>query len=828
MVETQDFKEAPLKNSGWQPGDDVPLDEAGKIELERPKPKKSKSSWLGKFQLGTLVAIALLIAAVIIRWLDPVQIETLRNKAFDQYQLYSPRLAQNYPVAIIDLDERSLSEIGQWPWPRSVVANMIEKLGNLNVAAIGLDVIFAEPDRTSPDKVAETLTQLPEDVKNTLKSLPNNESLMASAMKKIPVIVGQVGLHTPLPKGKKPPKFPSPLKAFKGSDPKPFLFQYASLMANVEQVEMNAAGHGFFSVWEEADGVIRRVPLIARIGAKQIRPALTIEMLRAAYGTNTLLTKANAAGIESIAMQIKGTRGQFFDIPLDRNGRIWVHFSKPAKQNVMPGQSRLYVSAADVLADRVPPSLLEGKLVLVGTSAAGLQDLRNTPVASRLPGVEVHANILESVFAAEANFQKAVKKQYEKLISDGVTRKEAAQKIRAIDKRDFFLRYPAWANSAEMLLIILSGLLLILFIPRLGPILTLICVAVASCSLGLLSWHLYTTESLLLDVTYPGAVTIAVYAVLAFSNYTREAAEKRQVRGAFAQYLSPELIEQLAEDPSRLKLGGETKRMTLLFCDVRGFTSISELYKSDPQGLTTLINRLLTPLTDTILDRNGTIDKYMGDCIMAFWNAPLDDKDQEGDACASALQMFEDLKILNQEREEEAREQGISFLPLNIGIGINTGDVVVGNMGSSQRFDYSVLGDAVNTAARLEGQSKEYGCNIVIGQDTASEVADRYALLELDKIAVKGKSEAVTIFGLMGDHDYMNALAFKKYRSKTNEMRRAYLSRDWDTAEKAAKEASRLPEAPIGLYKMYLDRIENYRNNPPEEDWSGVYVAKTK
>ena len=828
MVETRDTSKTPFKSPEWQPGDDVPLDQAGKIELERPKPDESKSSWIGKIQLGTLIALALLVAAVVIRWLDPVQIETLRNKAFDQYQLYSPRSAGNYPVAIIDLDEKSLSEIGQWPWPRSIVAKMIENLGNLNVAAVGLDIIFAEPDRTSPDRIAETLTQLTEDAKNSLKALPSNESLMALAMKKVPVVVGQVGLYSQLPKGKKPPKFPSPFKAFKGADPKPFLFQYTSLMANVEQVEMNAAGHGFFSVWEEADGVIRRVPLIARIGAKQIRPALTIEMLRAAYGTNTLLTKANAAGIESIAMQVKGARGQFFDIPLDGNGRIWVHFSKPAKQNVMPGQSRLYVSAADVLANRVPPNFLKGKLVLVGTSAAGLQDLRNTPVAGRMPGVEVHANILESVFAAEANYQKAVRTEYEKLIGDGVTQNEAALKVRAVDKRDFFLRYPAWANSAEILLIILSGILLILLIPRLGPILTLVCVAVASCALGLLSWHLYTTENLLLDVTYPGAVTIAVYSVLAFSNYTREAAEKKQVRGAFAQYLSPELIEQLAEDPSRLKLGGETKRMTLLFCDVRGFTSISELYKSDPQGLTTLINRLLTPLTNTILDRNGTIDKYMGDCIMAFWNAPLDDKDQEGDACASALQMFEDLKILNEERENEAREQGIGFLPLNIGIGINTGDVVVGNMGSSQRFDYSVLGDAVNTAARLEGQSKEYGCDIVIGQDTASEVADRYALLELDKIAVKGKSEAVTIFGLMGDHDYMNAPTFNKYRRKTDEMRRAYLARDWDTAEKAAKEASTMPEAPVGLYKMYLNRIENYRDNPPEEDWSGVYVAMTK
>ena len=323
-------------------------------------------------------------------------------------------------------------------------------------------------------------------------------------------------------------------------------------------------------------------------------------------------------------------------------------------------------------------------------------------------------------------------------------------------------------------------------------------------------------------------MTIALYALLTFANYSKEAAEKKQVRGAFGQYLSPALVEQLAEDPDRLQLGGETKRMTLLFCDVRGFTSISELFKSDPQGLTVLINRLLTPLTDTILAHNGTIDKYMGDCIMAFWNAPLDTVDQEGDACAAALKMFKDLAILNAEREAEAEEQGLKFLPLNVGVGLNTGDVVVGNMGSAQRFDYSVLGDAVNTAARLEGQSKEYGCNIVIGEETASKVDTRFALLELDQIAVKGKTEAVTIFGLMGDEEYMVDECFKVYRDTTQKMRDAYRAQDWDTAEKLALECLDLAEAPTGLYQMYLNRIADYRVTPPGKDWDGVYVALTK
>ena len=813
---------------GWQPGDELTAEQAGDFEIERHKPLPKKIPIWRRVRGSTLLAIIILLGALVLRWADPVYVETLRNKTFDTYQRLSPRPIKPYPVAIIDLDEKSLAEIGQWPWPRNKVAEMVEKLGKLGVKVIGFDIIFAELDRTSPDRIAATFANLPEEAKNSLKALPTNESVLANAMQKVPVVVGHVGRAARLPIGKQTTKQRSPFRVFKGHDPKPFLFKYNSLLANVPLLEKHAAGHGFFSVTEEFDGIIRRVPLIMRVGEKDIRPALTIEMLRAAYGTNTLLTKANAAGMESIAMQIKGARGQFFDIPLDGNGRIWVHFSKPAKKEVPPGDSRLYVSAADVLASRVPANLLKGKLVLVGTSAVGLQDIRNTPVESRLPGVEVHANILESVFAAESEFQKEVQKQFKDLIASGMPQQKAAQQVRAIDKRDYFLRYPAWANSAEMFLILLSGILLIILIPRLGPILTLVAFASAGSGLLALSAYLYINDKLLIDMTFPGAVTIALYALLTFANYSKEAAEKKQVRGAFGQYLSPALVEQLAEDPDRLQLGGETKRMTLLFCDVRGFTSISELFKSDPQGLTILINRLLTPLTDTILAHNGTIDKYMGDCIMAFWNAPLDAADQEGDACAAALKMFKDLAILNAEREAEAEEQGLKFLPLNVGVGLNTGDVVVGNMGSAQRFDYSVLGDAVNTAARLEGQSKEYGCNIVIGEETASKVDTRFALLELDQIAVKGKTEAVTVFGLMGDEEYMVDQCFKVYRDTTQKMRNAYLAQDWDTAEKLALKCMDLAEAPTGLYQMYLNRIADYRVTPPGKDWDGIYVALTK
>jgi len=301
------------------------------------------------------------------------------------------------------------------------------------------------------------------------------------------------------------------------------------------------------------------------------------------------------------------------------------------------------------------------------------------------------------------------------------------------------------------------------------------------------------------------------------------------VRGAFAQYLSPDLVEQLAENPDQLQLGGETKRMTLLFCDVRGFTSISELYKEDPQGLTVLINRLLTPLTDAILVTGGTIDKYMGDCIMAFWNAPLDVPDQETAACKAALDMFDSLHALNEVRKKEAEEEGMKYLPLNIGIGINTGDVVVGNMGSAQRFDYSVLGDAVNLAARLEGQSKSYGVGNVIGEVTNDIAKEMFPTVQLDNIAVKGKAEAVRIYTILGRPELRDTPEFKELAEKHAAFQEAYLAQDWDKAQAIAKEnRGKLGGVMDAFYNIFDERINEYRENPPPQPWDGVYVATTK
>ena len=341
---------------------------------------------------------------------------------------------------------------------------------------------------------------------------------------------------------------------------------------------------------------------------------------------------------------------------------------------------------------------------------------------------------------------------------------------------------PIYGIAVEFATALLFGLLVIAFAPLFGPV-TLVALGAAFASLLIgMSAYFYTQNRLLIDFTYPLMSTTAIYLTLIFSSFVREQAQRRQIRSAFGQYLSPALVEQLAQSPEKLVLGGEEREMTIMFSDMRGFTSISETYKNDPQGLTALMNRFLTPLTNAILNRKGTIDKYMGDAIMAFWNAPLDDKDHELNACEAALDMLERVDELNQARELEAKEEGRPFIPLNAGIGLNTGTCVVGNMGSDQRFDYSVFGDSVNLASRLEGQSKEYGFPIIVGSKTALAVKDRFAILELDFIMVKGKKEPEVIYAIAGREDTAQSGRFQRLRNLTIEMLSCYRHRDWDGA----------------------------------------------
>jgi adenylate cyclase len=335
---------------------------------------------------------------------------------------------------------------------------------------------------------------------------------------------------------------------------------------------------------------------------------------------------------------------------------------------------------------------------------------------------------------------------------------------------------------------------------------------------------------LLLDFTYPLMSSAVIYLTLVFTNFVSEQAKRRQIRSAFGQYLSPTLVEQLAQQPEKLVLGGEQRNMTIMFSDVRGFTTISEIYKSDPQGLTALMNGFLTPLTNAIIDRKGTIDKYMGDAIMAFWNAPLYDTNHEINACEAAIDMLDRLEKLNQAREQESKSNGKPFIPINIGIGINTGACVVGNMGSTLRFDYSVLGDSVNLASRLEGQCKTYGLPIIVGSKTALAAKDKFAVLEIDFVAVKGKKEPEVVYAIMGRDDLALSGQFQRSRDLNIKMLACYRSRDWTGALAAIDEGQAVDaDARFAtLYKVYAARIRAFQTTPPPDDWQGAYALESK
>lgn len=730
-----------------------------------------------KFGFARLVCLALLIGFAALRIWDPPPVQELRVRTFDMFQLIDPRAKTARPVAIVDIDDRSLAKLGQWPWPRTTIADMITSLTDLGAVAIGFDMVFAEADRLNPDLVAGQMRYLDEMTRAKLRELPTNDQILGEAIKRSRVVLGETGQTIVTSEVDK--SLPFTGVATLGEDgAERFLFQFPGLLRNVPVIEKVAAGRGLFTIRTERDGLIRRVPMIMRAQGVMM-PSLSLEILRVVTGTPTLLVRTDKVGIRAI--RLKG-----LEIPTDENGQLWVHYARQ--------DPSLYVSAADVLDGSVSPSRISGKLVLVGTSAVGLNDIKTTPVSSTMPGVEVHAQVLESVLSRAA------------------------------------ISRPNYALGVELITALIIGLLVIIFTPNLGPVRLVLAGALFAAVLVGVSWFFYAQYRFLIDFTYPLMSTTAIYLALIFASFVREQQQRKQIRGQFAQYMSPVLVEQLAQSPEKLKLGGEEREMTIMFSDVRGFTSISESYKHDPQGLTSLMNRFLTPLTNVIIENKGYIDKYMGDAIMAFWNAPLDDTAHEVNACESAIQMLEQIERLNKEREQEAAEGGRVYLPINVGVGLNTGVGVVGNMGSDRKFNYSVLGDSVNLASRLEGQTKEYGFPIIVGSKTALAAKDKFAILELDFIMVKGKTEPEVIYAIAGREDVMHSALFQRLRNITIEMLACYRNRDWQGALDAIERGRRSEDADAleKLFKLYEARIREFQQHPPPADWNGAYALLTK
>jgi adenylate cyclase len=740
---------------------------------------KTLARWARQVGLARAVCTVLLFALVPLRVFDPQPLQELRLRTFDLFQALRPREQTIRPVAIIDIDEASLKEIGQWPWPRTVVADLITRLKEQGALVIGFDIVFAEPDRMSPAVAAESFRGLDDETRAKLGSLPSNDDVLADAIKHARVVVGQAGAATPQPRSNAEMTLQTGF-AFKGPDPTPFLVTFAGLLRNVLPIEQAAAGRGLFSINPERDGIVRRVPLVMDAQGVLV-PSLSLEMLRVLSQTGAIIVHVDPAGDGVQSVAIRG-----LDVPTDARGQIFVHFNKsdPAR----------YVSAKDVLQGKLSRDRLRGKLVLIGTSAVGLLDLKTTPVEAVMPGVEVHAQILESVLT------------------------------------NSLLVNPAYAIGAELVVAVLFGLAIIVAAPMLSATIVVVLGAFLIAGLIGLSIYLFVAHNLLIDFTYPLISSWLIYLALTFVNYFREQKQRQQIRSAFGFYLSPHMVEQLARSPEKLVLGGEERRMTILFSDVRGFTTISEHYKDDPQGLTRLMNRFLTPLTNAIIERKGTIDKYIGDAIMAFWNAPVDDDEQEVNACDAALEMQARAQALNVELKQEADADGGVYMPLRIGIGLNTGPCVVGNMGSDFRFNYSVLGDTVNVAARLEARTKDYRLPLVIGSRTAEKAKQKFATMEIDLIQVKGKKEPEAVYAVLGRAEVEQDPRCQELCELNASMIASYRKQEWDKALDLINRCRELASSfnVAGLYDMYVERIASYRADPPPKDWDGVYEAESK
>lgn len=732
--------------------------------------------------LYALIVGAVIVGALALRIWDPSPVARLRAVVFDTYQQIRPRVYDpNLPVRIVDIDEASLKTVGQWPWPRTVLATLVQKLKENGAAAVGFDMVFPEPDRLSAANAVQAWPKSDalKSLREEIEKLPSNDTVFAEAIGQAPIVLGFIAA----PQGTSIPE-PKAGFAHGGDDPRLYAPHYPGAAASLPELQEKASGTGSLNWLPEHDQIIRRVPMVIQVGDK-LYPSFAADMLRLAQGASTYMVKSSGASSETSFGEHTGivkVRIGDYEVPTEANGQMWIRFTRQAKERYLP--------AWRVLNGDIGKDDIEGRLLIVGTSAAGLLDLRATPLEASVPGVELHAQAIEQILQGA------------------------------------FLQRPDFATPAELLYILLLGLLIAFLIYRLGATASAVLGALAIAAVVAVSWYAFDAFGWLVDPIYPAIALTAVYLTGTLFVFLRTEQERNRVRHAFGHYMAPALVERLADDPSRLKLGGETRDMTLLFSDVRGFTTISE--GLDAEELTHFLNTLFTPLSNIILEEQGTIDKFMGDAVMAFWNAPLDDPQHASHACSAALRIMEGMPALNARWREEAEAKGRRFAPVKIGIGLNTGMCCVGNLGSETRFDYSVIGDNVNIASRLEGQSKTYDVDTIVGQSTTERAPD-FAFLELDLLKVKGKTEATRIFALLGDNALKKTRGFTDLAARHDEFLRKYRAKDWGAADLLRRECDRMNGSGLHrLYALYRERIAYLQQNPPPPDWDGSTEALSK
>lgn len=708
-----------------------------------------------RFPLQVLIAGALLAGGIGLRIADPEPVARLRLSVFDSYLRAAPRAADPaFPVKVVAIDEPSLREIGQWPWPRSRLAALVDRLAGAGARSITFDFLLVEPDRLSPGELVRALDGQEElrPLLSEIARLPSNDERLARSIAAAPVVLGLVGDAAG---GGSLPAARASI-SFAGDDPAAFVHAFPRGIASLDVLTGKAAGLGAVNWLPARDQIVRHVPLLVSV-AGRLYPSLALEALRVGTGQSTILVKSSGgSGLPGFGQRTGPELVRVGEtvIPSNEKGELWLKLA--------PSDPRRTVSAHRILSGDFDPAAIRSRHVLVGATAAGLLDLRATPLDPSVPGVEIHAQALEQMLSG-----------------------------------DHLVR-PAYTTGAEVVFMVLAGALVTWLVVRSAATVALAAAVAAIGLVVLTSRQAYAQAGVLLDPVYPSLVLALLYVGASVTSYVRAELDRARIRSAFGHYVAPSLVAELARHPDKLRLGGETRTVTLLFADVRGFSTLSE--GLDAEELVRFVNRLFTPLTETILASRGTIDKFLGDAVMAFWNAPVPDPDHAVNACRAALAMQADLSRLNDALVAEREQGGPAIGPVRMGIGVNTGACVVGNVGSPQRFDYSVLGDAVNVAARFEDATKTSGADIVVGAVTAA-AAPELAFLEIGTVVPRGKARPERIFALIGDEAMSRSPEFGQLKRVHAELLAAIASED-RSAVLAALERCRA-QAPASAARLY-------------------------
>ncbi len=625
-------------------------------------------------------------------------VQSVRNLVFDGFQRLEPRTpARDGPVRIVDIDEESLKRIGQWPWPRDRIAQAVDRLNELGAAVVTLDIIFAEPDRTSPDQILAAWPEIRDQPVAALLRARSHDAILAASIGKAPTVIG-FALSDDVPTA--PPTTLGIAEV--GLPALNFVPRFGGAVPPLPGLAVVSSGLGAVNWIPDRDLVVRRVPLVFGVGTTLV-PSMALETLRVAQKATTLTLRATPNGINALRV------GEL-TIPTDADGSVRVRYAGSAPAGTIPFWKLLTPGG-------VERAEIEGRIVLVGTSAAALGDIRATPLDASVPGVRVHGEVIEQILAGQ------------------------------------HLVRPDFASGIELSMLLLGALAAIFLGRSLRPMQAALSVLALAALIWLAAWWAFTRSGFLLDPAVPSVAVGTTYLIATILGYMRTEGERRQIRAAFSHYVAPEIVRTISDNPGLLKLGGQTKPLTILFFDLRGFTARAESMPAEK--VIRFLNAVHTPLTQAVLDERGTIDKYIGDGLMAFWNAPLDVPDHPGHACHAALRMAATLPGI---KAALAAEIGETETPeaIGLGIGIHTGLACVGNMGSTLRFDYSIVGDSVNTAARLEPLTKVYGVPILVSEDVA-DAATGFAFASVDTLRLKGQARETRVLALLGTLETMRA-----------------------------------------------------------------------